>query len=347
MPANQNNSLGDFLRQEREKRGITIEQVASATKISVRILHFLEADQYSELPAKPFIRGFITAYCRFIGLNSKEVLTHHTDFIESKSQSRPNLSKSHSGYAFEKREGEQNRTFLWILMGSFVLLGGLLIFVLKPSFRHHRPTRIEKLRTAHSPQPVASQNLSQAINASPTSAPSPSPSPTLSPSPEPSPSVQPSPSSQPSPSPQLSPSTPLSPTPKPDKLNSGANLSPSEIRFKVLFKALDDIWVRYQVDEKPVMKFPIRKEGILVLRAKKTIRFQVSDPKSVSFNLNNRGYKAMDTEKNIAMRQKNATLFFPFELSKIIEEPFPGEKPLSTQVPPPYRAASPIPTASP
>ena len=52
-------SLGEFLRLERERRGITIEQVASATKVSVRLLHSLEADQYSELPAKPFVRGFV------------------------------------------------------------------------------------------------------------------------------------------------------------------------------------------------------------------------------------------------------------------------------------------------
>ena len=36
-------TLGEFLRQERERRGMTIEQVASATKINVRMLHALEA----------------------------------------------------------------------------------------------------------------------------------------------------------------------------------------------------------------------------------------------------------------------------------------------------------------
>ena len=39
-------TLGEFLRTEREKRGITIDQVASETKVGVRILHALESDQY-------------------------------------------------------------------------------------------------------------------------------------------------------------------------------------------------------------------------------------------------------------------------------------------------------------
>ena len=62
-------SLGQYLRQERERRGITIEQVASATKIGIKTLHALEEDRYSELPARPFIRGFVTSYARFIGLD--------------------------------------------------------------------------------------------------------------------------------------------------------------------------------------------------------------------------------------------------------------------------------------
>ena len=81
-------SLGEFLRHEREKRGFTVEQVASATKISLRLLHSLENDLYQELPAKPFIRGFVIAYCRFLGVNPQEVLTRFSIFIEEKSEER-------------------------------------------------------------------------------------------------------------------------------------------------------------------------------------------------------------------------------------------------------------------
>ena len=103
-------TLGEFLRHERERRGITIEQVASATKISVRLLHLLESDQYVELPAKPFVRGFVNSYCRFIGIDPKEVLIRYGGFLEERSHERPTRDEGHSGYAFEKREGEQSRT---------------------------------------------------------------------------------------------------------------------------------------------------------------------------------------------------------------------------------------------
>jgi cytoskeleton protein RodZ len=144
-------SLGEFLRYERELRGITIEQVASATKVGVRTLHALEADHYSELPAKPFIRGFVNSYCRFIGLDSKELLARFDDYINSKASERPNREAGHSGYAFEKRDGEQqSRTLLLVAMFGFVVVGGGAILFLKPSFHHQRSTHADKLRAAHS-----------------------------------------------------------------------------------------------------------------------------------------------------------------------------------------------------
>lgn len=146
-----NPTLGEFLRQEREKRGITIEQVASATKIGLRTLHALESDNYHELPAKPFIRGFVISYCRFVGLDHKEILTHQNSYIDQRALERPNREGGHSGYAFEKREGEQNRTVLWAVMGVFIVLGGIVIFVLKPSLHHHKNQPVDKLRALHAP----------------------------------------------------------------------------------------------------------------------------------------------------------------------------------------------------
>src|SRR4051812_9740838 len=120
MSSDGNLSLGEYLRQERERRGITLEQVASATKIGIRQLHSLEGDQYADLPAKPFIRGFVNSYCRFIGLDSREVLTRFGSFVDQRSsQDRPNRDAGHSGYAFERREGEQSRTILGVILVAF------------------------------------------------------------------------------------------------------------------------------------------------------------------------------------------------------------------------------------
>jgi cytoskeleton protein RodZ len=141
------NSLGIHLREEREKKGITIEQVASATKVSVRLLHALEADQYSDLPAAPFVRGFVTSYCRFVGLDDKDVLTRFKQFISEKSMERPSREGGHSGYAFDKQGEERSRTVLWASMGSFVVVGGILMFFLRPALKH-RGSHLQALRSS-------------------------------------------------------------------------------------------------------------------------------------------------------------------------------------------------------
>ncbi|NDD92764.1 helix-turn-helix domain-containing protein, partial [bacterium] len=150
-------SLGAFLRHERERRGVTVEQVVSATKISVKMIHALENDQYADLPAKPFIRGFVVSYCRFLGIPSHEVLTRFAPYLEERAQERPKRDTGHSGYAFEKKEGDGGRTGLWILMGTMLVGGALMIAIFKPTLKRHRKSHVEKLQLANPPQPIVSE----------------------------------------------------------------------------------------------------------------------------------------------------------------------------------------------
>ena len=222
---------------------------------------------------------------------------------------------------------------LWLVMGGFVVIGALLMFVLKPSLKHHERSRAEKLRAVHALK-------------------SPTPSPKLSPTP----SVSPVPVVVPSPSPPAVRTTPSpSPTPtksaKPDPLNSGLDLEPAEIKYKVVFKALADVWVRYSVDKKPTMKFILRAERILVLRAKEIIRFQVSNPKAINFNYAGRGWKLGANEKTATQQESGLTLFFPTDSSEKNTDPFADSKPLPLTPPPrptpTPRDAPPPPTPTP
>ncbi|MGE0614156.1 MAG: helix-turn-helix domain-containing protein [Bacteriovoracia bacterium] len=180
-------SLGEFLRNEREKRGVTIEQVASATKISVRLLHSLETDDYTDLPAKPFVRGFVISYARFIGLDAREIFKDFSIFLEEKTLERPAKDAGHSGYAFEKRETERSRTLLWVMMGSFVVIGAIAIFILKPALKHKKVSHMDQLKAAYqkpgaSPSASASGAPETTASAAPTAVASPSASPSVSPS---------------------------------------------------------------------------------------------------------------------------------------------------------------------
>jgi transcriptional regulator with XRE-family HTH domain len=70
-------SLGRELREEREARHISIEEIASATKIVRRYLEDLEADHLDIMPGEFFIKGIIRSYTRAIGLDEEVVLAKY------------------------------------------------------------------------------------------------------------------------------------------------------------------------------------------------------------------------------------------------------------------------------
>ena len=67
-------ALGGWLRTQREARGVSLRDIADASKISLRHLQALEADRFDTLPAPVFVRGFLREYARVVGLDPDEVV---------------------------------------------------------------------------------------------------------------------------------------------------------------------------------------------------------------------------------------------------------------------------------
>jgi len=70
-------SFGEELRREREIRGISLKEIADATKISKRFLEAIERNDHNTLPAPVFTRGFIREYSRYLGLNCDEIVNRY------------------------------------------------------------------------------------------------------------------------------------------------------------------------------------------------------------------------------------------------------------------------------
>jgi cytoskeletal protein RodZ len=71
-------SVGQYLRQQREAKAMSIEEVARATRVPMSSVERLESDQFDELPGEVFVRGFMRSYARAVGLDPDEVLAHYT-----------------------------------------------------------------------------------------------------------------------------------------------------------------------------------------------------------------------------------------------------------------------------
>ena len=67
-------TLGEELRHKREQRGITLAEIAEATRIGTRFLKAIETDNFSILPGGIFTRSFIRAYAKHVGMNEDEAI---------------------------------------------------------------------------------------------------------------------------------------------------------------------------------------------------------------------------------------------------------------------------------
>ena len=70
-------SVGACLRALREARGGSVEDMARATRVGSQQIEALEADRFEELPAPVFVKGFIRAYCGFLGESADEPLRRY------------------------------------------------------------------------------------------------------------------------------------------------------------------------------------------------------------------------------------------------------------------------------
>jgi len=79
-------SFGENLRREREMRGVTLEEISAATKISVRFLKSIEDEEFSRLPGGIFNRSFVRAYARYLGLDEEPLLAEYQQTAKDKGE---------------------------------------------------------------------------------------------------------------------------------------------------------------------------------------------------------------------------------------------------------------------
>ena len=70
-------SFGENLRRERDLRGVSLREIADATKISSRFLQALEEDRLDVLPGGLFPRAFATPPMRASNFSARRA-PHHS-----------------------------------------------------------------------------------------------------------------------------------------------------------------------------------------------------------------------------------------------------------------------------
>ena len=147
-------SLGESLRKEREARGISLEEISQHTKISGRLLKFIEEDQFDRLPGGIFNKNFVRQYARYVGLDEETVIQEYLQAISTNRETPPG-SKTPLP--------ETNEPALGIgyprLILTAVLLGTLVAGILYGAYRFR-----ERLRAGNQPTASAATEASRSLS---------------------------------------------------------------------------------------------------------------------------------------------------------------------------------------
>ncbi|MBL8299193.1 MAG: DUF4115 domain-containing protein [Rhodanobacteraceae bacterium] len=110
-------SLGQRLRSERERRGWTLDEVATRLRLPQRVVATLENDDFALVEHDVYLRGYLASYARLLGIPSQAVDTK----VRARNAAPPALVAtgriSHSRYLFQR----------YSVPTVYVILTGLIV----------------------------------------------------------------------------------------------------------------------------------------------------------------------------------------------------------------------------
>jgi cytoskeleton protein RodZ len=75
-------SLGKYLKNQRESKRISLREVAKATRVREHILRAIEEDQHDLLPPATYVKGFLLAYAKYLRLDPNDVLFRYEGVLK-------------------------------------------------------------------------------------------------------------------------------------------------------------------------------------------------------------------------------------------------------------------------
>jgi len=118
--------LGSYIKQERKKKNMSLEELHEETKIRQVYLEAIENGEFSTLPGEVYLKGFLRTIARELSLEYGQLLEFYSQDIGVVYENNDQNDKTNKALKeIEKENDVKNRTL--ILVGSLVVLGGVVI----------------------------------------------------------------------------------------------------------------------------------------------------------------------------------------------------------------------------
>lgn len=120
-------SVGEFFKQVRETKGLTVDEVASKTRIRADFIKALEDGNFAKLPDQVFAKGFVRSYARSLGLDEEDAIHRFVQSAGSFYDKQDERERLKVRQVEEERKRQANRKAVAVAIGIAVLT---LIFLL-------------------------------------------------------------------------------------------------------------------------------------------------------------------------------------------------------------------------
>ncbi len=149
-------------------RGVTLEEIAEATKIGTRSLRALEQQDFDKLPGGIFNKGFVRAYARYLGLDEEQAVTDYLAALAEamaagKATRLEPAAQEHNMLATEAEESQPIRLPLGLI--AVVVVAAVLLFSGWWFFAKYGLPKLRHVRAADSSRPAATPPPPAAVSA--------------------------------------------------------------------------------------------------------------------------------------------------------------------------------------
>ena len=148
-------SLGKYLKRERENRKLSLREVSKQIKVREPFLRAFEEDRRDLFPSVTYVKGFLSAYAKYLGLDSNEIILRYEAVSKSEPIIRPEV--------LPRKRMLWHPKYLWTI-GGVIIVGFIALYLLlspsQPPVAPPAPEPEAKATIAQPPPPPVSEKPS-------------------------------------------------------------------------------------------------------------------------------------------------------------------------------------------
>jgi cytoskeleton protein RodZ len=119
--------LGQLLRTEREKKGISYAQISEKTRLSPHILKALENEDWQHLPAPFYVRSFIRSYAHLLGIKQAEAIKLYQEAVPAETSTPEPVERP-----------DKSRKKLYLFYAAILIAVAFALYLWKGYSSHHK-----------------------------------------------------------------------------------------------------------------------------------------------------------------------------------------------------------------